>query len=287
MRRDNRSRGGGGGRDGGRDGGRGNGRGGSRSGGGRGRGGSGRGRGGRGYGRGGGHGRGGGRGRRGGYHGKGRGRHSSNSGNQRERIQVESGFLVLIDQFMLANPQFLDNLRENIDADFEVKNALIRDYGGTVVEVEPNVYRIERDPYAFNIVIHQDGDRPDVKDLMDNASDNVGHVFIDTRCLAMFDRELLDDTDLLEKYKGLWFGGQDKACRDLLRDNGGAVRYGFRRHGDELGVYNVGENIVALWPDISESTESDGEPQGEGSEGGESSSDEDSSSEPAQEAAVV
>ena len=32
------------------------------------------------------------------------------SGNQRERIAVESGDLVFIDQFMLANQQFLDRV---------------------------------------------------------------------------------------------------------------------------------------------------------------------------------
>ena len=57
----------------------------------------------------------------------------------------------------------------------------------------------------------------------------------------------------MKKYKQLWFSGQDKACRDLLRDNGGAVRYGFQRYGDELGIYLVpDENLVALWPDIQE-----------------------------------
>ena len=69
----------------------------------------------------------------------------------------------------------------------------------------------------------------------------------------MIDRELLDDIALLEKYQQLWFGGQDKACRDLLRDNGGAVRYGFHRQGDELGIYSVaGEDIICLWSDVFE-----------------------------------
>jgi hypothetical protein len=35
----------------------------------------------------------------------------------------------------------------------------------------------------------------------------------------------------------------------VARDNGGAVRYGFRRDGDELGVYQVpGEDVICLWP---------------------------------------
>ena len=64
----------------------------------------------------------------------------------------------------------------------------------------------------------------------------------------MIDRELLDDTGLLEKYQQLWNSGQEKACRDLLRDNGGAVRYGFQRFGDVLNVCSLdGQDSVYLW----------------------------------------
>lgn len=177
-------------------------------------------------------------------------RQSSESGNQRERIAIESGALVLIDQFMLANPQLIDRLKEKFDDGPEAKNEIIKDFGGLVVEVTPGTYRIERDPFAFSIIVHPEGDPPNTADLKEKAPDSLGQVFVDTRCLAMIDRELLDDNALLEKYQQLWFGGQDKACRDLLRDNGGAVRYGFDRHGDSLGVYlTADEDIVALWPD--------------------------------------
>lgn len=180
-------------------------------------------------------------------------RQSAESGNQRERIAVESGYLVLIDQFMLANPQFMEKLLTIIDAEPELKDNLVRDFGGSVVQLEPGTYRIERDPYAYSIVIHSEDDEVDPKDAIETAKETHGHVFIDTRCLAMIDRELLDDNSLLERYQQLWFNGQDKACRDLLRDNGGAVRYGFQRYGDELGIYMPpGEQIVCLWPDIAE-----------------------------------
>lgn len=194
---------------------------------------------------------GGGRRRRG---GRGRGsfpRAGAESGNQRERIAVESGFLVLIDQFMLANPQFIEALAAIVDADPCEKDTLIQKYGGSVIEVEPGTYRIERDPYAFSIIIHPEGVQPVVQGLSEQAKDSGKRVFVDTRCLAMIDRELLDDSALLDKYQQLWFSGQDKACRDLLRDNGGAVRYGFQRNGDDLGVYFVPEDqIVCLWPEV-------------------------------------
>ena len=207
-------------------------------------------------------GRGGNGGNGGGRRGRGRGgygrgprdlRQSSESGNQRERIAIESGALVLIDQFMLANPQLIDRLKDTLDDGPEAKNNIIQEFGGVVVEVTPGTYRIERDPFAFSIIVHPEGEAPETAELQKKANDSLGHVFVDTRCLAMIDRELLDDSALLEKYQQLWFGGQDKACRDLLRDNGGAVRYGFDRHGDALGVYlSIEDDIVALWPDIAE-----------------------------------
>jgi len=181
-------------------------------------------------------------------------RAAATSGNQRERIAIESGYLVLIDQFMLANSQFVDGLAKIIDEEPEVKDELIRKYGGAVVELSVGTYKIKRDPYAYTIVIHRDSVPNSKDELMELATENQGCTYIDTRCLAMIDRELLDDTALLEKYQQLWFGGHEKACRDLIRDNGGAVRYGFRRFGDELGVYTIPEeDVVCLWPDMADS----------------------------------
>jgi len=186
---------------------------------------------------------------RGDRHGRRHPRQSAESGNQRERIAIESGDLVLIDQFMLANPQFIEKMATVVDEQTDVKNAVIKQYGGKVLTVTRGTYRIERDPFAYTIVVHPEGESPDASDIVKDATESLGEVSIDTRCLAMLDRELLDDNSLLEKYQQLWFSGQDKACRDLLRDNGGAVRYGFRRDGDELGIYQVpGEDIIALWP---------------------------------------
>ena len=176
-------------------------------------------------------------------------RQSAESGNQRERIAIESGDLVLIDQFMLANPQFIEKMAAVVDESANVKNELIQEYGGKVISVTCGTYRIERDPFAYTIVVHPEGDSPESPEIVKDATETVGEINVDTRCLAMLDRELLDDTSLLERYQQLWFSGQDKACRDLLRDNGGAVRYGFRRDGDELGIFQVpGEDIICLWP---------------------------------------
>lgn len=199
----------------------------------------------------------GGRGRGGQFSGRGRRqrnpRAASDSGNQRERIAVESGDLVFIDQFMLANPQFVDILSENVDASPEMKDRLVQDFGGCVIKLTPGTYKIERDPFRCSIVIHPEDSQHQFEQLSEQATPSGGRVFVDTRCLAMVDRELLDDVELLKRYQALWFQGEDKACRDLLRDNGGAVRYGFHRYGDELGVYTLpDQNVVCLWPDVSE-----------------------------------
>jgi len=189
------------------------------------------------------------RGRGGDRHARRHPRQSAESGNQRERISIESGDLVLIDQFMLANGQFIDKMAAIIDEQAEVKNQVIREFGGKVISVTRGTYRIERDPFAYTIVVHPEGDALPATDAVKEASELLGEVNIDTRCLAMLDRELLDDNSLLERYQQLWFSGQDKTARDLLRDNGGAVRYGFRRDGDELGVYQIpGEDVICLWP---------------------------------------
>jgi hypothetical protein len=187
---------------------------------------------------------------RGDRHGRRHPRQSAESGNQRERIAIESGDLVLIDQFMLANPQFIEKMASVIDESAEVKSEIISEYGGKVITVTCGTYRIERDPFAYTIVVHPEGDSLESPaELVKDATDTVGEINVDTRCLAMLDRELLDDSSLLERYQQLWFSGQDKACRDLLRDNGGAVRYGFRRDGDELGIFQVpGEDVICLWP---------------------------------------
>lgn len=203
-------------------------------------------------------GRGGDRRRRGGQ-GRGRGgrdmrsrssdRGTAQSGNQRERIAVESGQLVFIDQFMLANPQFIQKIKEVVDQDSSCKDQIVCDFGGAVVPMEPGTYKIERDPFALSILIHKEGVDFDAEALESPEQNKLGEVLVDTRCVAMIDRELLDDTVLLEKYQQLWFAGQDKACRDLIRDNGGAVRYGFQRLGDELEIFSRDQgNVICLLP---------------------------------------
>ena len=154
----------------------------------------------------------------------------------------------MIDQFMLANPEFISAYAEIVDEPVAKKVALVQRFGGVVAEVTPGTYRIDRDPYRFSIVIHPEHISASKASIEDGES--AGTLCVNTRCLAMIDRELLDDSSLLDKYQQLWFSGRDKACRDLLRDNGGAVRYGFSRFSDDLSVtIDRSENLLVLAPE--------------------------------------
>lgn len=192
-------------------------------------------------------------------------RGTAHSGNQRERIAVESGSMVFIDQFMLANPQFIEKIKSVIDEDPSSKDSIVADFGGAVVNLEPGTYRIERDPFALSIIIHREGLEIAEESFAKEEQKKIGDVFVDTRCVAMIDRELLDDAALLDKYQQLWFSGQDKACRDLIRDNGGAVRYGFQRLGDELEIFTKDSaEYVCLFPREGSITEEGLLPKAEG-----------------------
>ena len=81
----------------------------------------------------------------------------------------------------------------------------------------------------------------------------ISQIYVDTRCLVIVDAKLLADKSQLDEYQELRKSSKDKPARDLIRSYGGAVRYGFNRYGDELGVFRFSEsNILALWPDIAD-----------------------------------
>ncbi len=189
---------------------------------------------------------------------------------QLEKLNVSSGRVLIIDQFMLANGQLLDALPavgagEDRAAWAAANAAEIRasaaKYGGELVEAANGSWGVLRDPGESLFILGRldAGDDPQLEaareatlDARGNAS-AVGRVFIDTRCVVFVDASILADRDFLAEYRTLRQSRQDKAARDMLRNHGAAVRYGFNREGDELGVFRIaGGEQIALWPDVVE-----------------------------------
>lgn len=186
-----------------------------------------------------------------------------------ERLEVTSGRVLVIDQFMLANQQFT-SLVDGIDASDDssldtLKDAALR-YGGCVLNMAKGSYLVLRDPELSVIALVNDDKAEEKTEETDEESFDfagileakgnlsaLGQVFVDTRCLLIVDAKVVADADAVGKYREFRESGKDKKARDFIRSIGGAVRYGFNRQGDELGVFNVAaKNLIALWPDVVE-----------------------------------
>ncbi len=179
-----------------------------------------------------------------------------------EPLDITSGKVAIIDHFMLSNNQFLSLLSG--DEAVGIDEAL-NTYGGCELELTPGHYRVIRNPYLQAIVICTAEGNSEWYDLSNSECigkimgrkenmTKVGEAFIDTRCLALFDSDLLGNGELLSQYKALRENGRDKPARDFLRENGAAVRYGFGKLGDELEIHRLNEQIIAMWPKKEKST---------------------------------
>jgi len=158
-------------------------------------------------------------------------RNYRSGGNERERLEVTSGQVIIADQFILANP-----LLRELNAD-QVKNKLV-DFGAVSATLENGTYSVLRNPYDKKVLIAPVGSVTD--DFTFTAEDFslVGQVEVDTRCLIVFDTSLLSDPTFFADYRKHWSEGVDgqKNSRDLIRAKGGAVRYGFSRQFEKLSV---------------------------------------------------
>lgn len=208
----------------------------------------------------------------------------------REYLTVKSGRLLIIDQFMLGNSQFLDQPHSEtqghtpLDLNFRLDESRSKDglttaaerYGGCVIELKPGNYDVWRDARLCvmficsgetdtrNLSLADEGapveeiNRPENLDVDEILSERerhqrLGRVFVDTRCLVFIDVTFLNEKQRLKEFAGQRSAGKEKEARDLLRSVGGAVRYGFNREGDELGVFRLEEwRSVGLWPDVCE-----------------------------------
>lgn len=171
-------------------------------------------------------------------------------GNENERVTVTSGRVVALDQYMLANQQFAGLLAEE-----SVDTAVAR-YGGCIFKLSPQEYSVYRNARTTALVLYpRKRDRQafiEIEDILEtrDSRDKFGHVFVDTRCIAFFDADLLDDKDLLGSLQNEWRANRTKEARDVLRERGAAVRYGFDQQSDRLAVYSTPlTDVVALWPE--------------------------------------
>ena len=156
---------------------------------------------------------------------------------------------------MLANEQFLSALSA---AQGGERQSIAQRFGGCLVDLPSGTYGVFRDSQLQLIAIKvadgaEVGDGEDAEGL-DSVFDEFGpdatplsSVLVDTRCLVLADASILSNAEALEEYRTLRRSDDFKGARDFLRGKGAAVRYGFNRYGDELGVYQR-DDLVALWP---------------------------------------
>ena len=181
-----------------------------------------------------------------------------------EHVTINSGRLVIIDQFMLANDQLVSKLALCEQTADELRE-LVEKFGGCMLSLDKGLYEVYRDPVDTIIILARSkSEAGGVENAAASAAmdwsaitrsrtkmEAQHHVFIDTRCAVFLDASLLFNESVLQEYKALRLQGREKSARDLLRTNGAAVRYGFNRYGDELGVFIIEPGSqLALWPDI-------------------------------------
>lgn len=162
-----------------------------------------------------------------------------------EKVEIVSGLLLVLDQFMIGNPDFLRALPKDFQPDSEDFISDLYDqaeqFGGLAVKVSPGVYTVYRNTYDKTIALFPefDAEKVDDKKIDDIAEEgeDVGSVLVDTRCLVFFDAALCYRDRLIEQFRKLRREEDDKGARDMIRENGASVRYGFSRRSEEIDAY--------------------------------------------------
>lgn len=204
------------------------------------------------------------------------------------KLEVKSGSIVIIDQFMLGTAQFLKRIGYFLSGESSPVDEgsfidglapAVSAFGGALLAIEPGHYGVYRDPAAATMAIAPEQtfvsgeDEIDEENFGNRADDDDGYraesgpgavvrrmigdrgehepiaqVRIETRCLVFIDADHLRDPALVHGYKELRDKRDDKGARDLLRQYGAAVRYGFNRKGDLLGLYKLeSPDSFGLW----------------------------------------
>ncbi len=187
-----------------------------------------------------------------------------------EQLQIRSGQLVIIDQFMLVNRQFTAPCSEMLCEYQDVQQTssseklqhIIQSFGGAILPLANGEYSVFREPRMQAMMVlserqcsavGSDRRRIDPRvfaEIYERRGDSrlLGRVFIDTRCVVFLDALLLNDAAVLEEFSLLRQSGNDKGGRDLLRARGAAVRYGFDERSDELRIVEMPDGVIMLSP---------------------------------------
>jgi hypothetical protein len=172
-----------------------------------------------------------------------------------ERVEIVSGVMLVIDQFMVGNPDFLRALPEEFkpesDDFFDALCDEAETYGGFALKLSPGSYTVYRNTYEKTIVVFPEFDADKVtEDKIEDTAENgevLGSVILDTRCLAILDAAICFRENIIEAYRKLRIEDDDKAARDMIRENGASVRYGFSRRSEEIeGYFDDKNDIVVL-----------------------------------------
>jgi hypothetical protein len=126
----------------------------------------------------------------------------------------------------------------------------VAEFGGVNADLPRGTYSVLRNPYERQMLVSPLGSSGEDFMLHPEEYQQLGTVFVDTRCLLILDESLLAESALLDTYRELWIDGTEgqKKARDLIRSRGGAVRYAFSRGSDEVavGLDSTGERL-GLW----------------------------------------
>jgi hypothetical protein len=172
-----------------------------------------------------------------------------------ERVEIVSGLMLVIDQYMIGNPDFLRALPEEFKPDSdEFYDALCEEaevYGGFALQVSPGSYSVYRNTYEKTLVVFPEFDAGKItSDRISEIAEKgevLGSVILDTRCIAILDAALCFRENIIEAYRKLRTENDDKAARDMIRENGASVRYGFSRRSEEIeGYFEENGDIVVL-----------------------------------------
>lgn len=163
-----------------------------------------------------------------------------------ERVEVTSGIVVCMDQFMLSNPDFVNALPKDFNPQSpnfveEVNNACNK-FGGVAVKMNPGVFTVFREPYEGLLSLFSEYSKDDINlDVLDELRDNgesIGDLTIDTRRIGVCDVSLCYKDRLMEECRKLRRDKDSKGSRDLLRESGASIRYSFdKRPGERLVVF--------------------------------------------------